>query len=75
MNNRTSASAKDIAQYLIKNDREDILVRAVIRLRRENLEQRLRERLQNVRNELQNEPTTRPNKHSISQRDRLQHTR
>ena len=75
MNNRTTASAKDIAQYLIKNDREDILARAVIRLRRENLEQRLRERLQNVRNEIQNEPTTRPNKPSFSQRDRLQHTR
>lgn len=75
MNNRTTASAQDIAQYLIRNDREDILARAVIRLRRENLEQRLRERLQNVRNELQNEPTTRPHKPSYSQRDRLQHTR
>ena len=75
MNNRTTASAKDITQYLIKNDREDILARAVIRLRRENLEQRLRERLQTVRNELQHETTTRPNKFSFSQRDRLQHTR
>jgi hypothetical protein len=73
MNNRTTAAAKDIAQYLIKNDREDILARAVIRLRRENLEQRLRERLQTVRKNIDNEPTTRPDKPSYSQRNRLQH--
>ena len=73
MNNRTTASAQDIAQYLIKNDREDILARAVIRLRRENLEQRLRERLQNVRKNIDHETTTRPDKRSFSERDRLQH--
>lgn len=73
MNNRTAASAKDIAQYLIENDREDILARAVIRLRRENLENRLRERLQDVRKNIDHEPTTRPDKRSFSERNRLQH--
>ena len=73
MNNRTTAAAKDIAEYLIKNDREDILARAVIRLRREDLEDRLRKRLQNVRKKIQNDSTTRHHKLSFSQRDRLQH--
>jgi len=52
MNNLIEQRATEVASLLVKYNREEILQKAVIQIRSNGLEQRLKERLKKARKEL-----------------------